>query len=66
MATAEINVRPSEQELVEHWRAERLELAGYPPAEAAKLAARMDVDLHHAAELLAKGCSVELALLILL
>ena len=66
MATAEITTRPSEQELVELWRSERLERAGYPPAEAAKLAARMDVDLHHAAELLAKGCSVELALLILL
>jgi hypothetical protein len=65
MATAEINVRPSEQELVELWRAEELERAGYPAADAAKLAARADVDLHHAAELLAKGCSVELALLIL-
>jgi hypothetical protein len=66
MATAEVNVRPSEQELVELWRAEALERAGYPPADAAKLSARMDVDLHHAAELLAKGCTVELALLILL
>jgi len=66
MATAEINVRPTEQELVQHWRAEELERAGYPPDDAAKLAARVDVDLHHAAELLAKGCSVELALLILL
>ena len=66
MATAEVNVRPSEQELVELWRAEALERAGYPAADAAKLASRMDVDLHHAAELLAKGCTVELALLILL
>jgi hypothetical protein len=66
MATAEMNVRPSEQELVEQWRTEALERAGYSHADAAKLAARMDVDLHHAAELLAKGCSAELALLILL
>jgi hypothetical protein len=65
MATAEVNVRPSEQELVEQWRSERFERAGYPPADAAKLAARMDVDSHHAAALLANGCSVELALLIL-
>ena len=66
MATAEVNVRPSEQELVESWRAEALERAGYPAADAAQLAGRMDVDLHHAAELLARGCTVELALLILL
>jgi hypothetical protein len=66
MATAEVNVRPSEQEVVERWRSEALERAGYPADDAAKLAARMDVDLHHASELLAKGCSVELALLILL
>ena len=65
MATAEVSVRPSEQELVEQWRAEELERAGYPSADAAQLAARMDVDLHHAAELLARGCTVELALLIL-
>ncbi|MDP9285170.1 MAG: hypothetical protein M3P41_09520 [Actinomycetota bacterium] len=65
MATAEIHIRPSEQELVERWRAEELERAGYPPADAARLATCTDVDLHHAAELLAKGCSVELALLIL-
>ena len=30
MATAEINVRPSEAELVEHWRAKRLELRRLP------------------------------------
>jgi hypothetical protein len=66
MTTAEVNARPTEQELVEQWRAERLELAGSPPADAATIAARPDVDLHHAAELLAKGCPVEVALLILL
>jgi hypothetical protein len=64
--TTEVNVRPTEQELVEQWRAERLERAGYPAADAAALAARSDVDLHHAAELLAKGCPVDVALLILL
>ena len=65
MPTAETNVRPSEQELVESWRAAELERAGYPPAAAAELAGRTDVDLHHAVELLTKGCSPELALSIL-
>jgi hypothetical protein len=66
MPTAETNVRPTEQELVERWRAEELERAGYPPAAASELALRTDVDLHHAAELLQRGCSPELALQILI
>jgi hypothetical protein len=65
MPTAETNVRPSEQELVESWRAAELERAGFPPAAAAELASRTDVDLHDAVELLNKGCSTELALSIL-
>ena len=52
MPTAETNVRPTEQELVELWRAEELERAGYPPQAAAELATRTDVDLHRAAELI--------------
>jgi hypothetical protein len=66
MATAETNVRPTEQELVERWRAEELERAGYPPEAAAALALRGDVDLHRAAELLQRGCSQDLALKILI
>ena len=66
MPTADTNVRPTEQELVERWRAEELERAGYPPAAAAELAARTDVDLHRAAELLQRGCTTELALQILI
>jgi hypothetical protein len=65
MPTAETNVRPSEQELVELWRAEELERAGFPPAAAAELATRGDVDLHRAAELLERGCPPEVALRIL-
>lgn len=65
MPTAETQVRPSEQELVERWRAEALERAGYPADAAAELASRTDVDLHHAAELIAKGCTPDLALQIL-
>ena len=66
MPTTETPDRLSEQELVERWRAEELERAGYPPQAAFELAARSDVDLHLAAELLTKGCSTELALQILL
>jgi hypothetical protein len=66
MPIAETNVRPTEQELVERWRAEELERAGYPPAAAGKLATRADVDLHRAAELLQHGCTPELALQILI
>jgi hypothetical protein len=66
MPTTETPVRLTEQELVEQWRAEELERAGYPPQAASDLAARTDVDLHLAAELLSKGCTTELALQILL
>ncbi|HZT92409.1 MAG TPA: hypothetical protein VFA05_10260 [Gaiellaceae bacterium] len=65
MPTAETNLRPNEQELVEQWRAEELERAGYSPEAAAELALRTDVDLHDAIELLHKGCSPDLALRIL-
>jgi hypothetical protein len=65
MPTAETTTHPSEQQLVELWRSEELERAGFPAAAAAELATRTDVDLHRAAELLANGCSVELALEIL-
>jgi hypothetical protein len=61
MPTAETNIRPSEQELVEQWRAQELERAGYPEAVASELATRPDVDLHRAVELLKKGCTPELA-----
>ena len=52
--------------LVEAWRAEQLELAGYGAAAAAELAVRHDVDLHHAVDLVSHGCAPELALKILL
>jgi hypothetical protein len=58
--------QPLEIELVEAWRAEQLELAGYGAAAAAELAARTDVDLHVAMALLVRGCAPELALKILL
>jgi hypothetical protein len=66
MPTTETTIRLSEQELVEQWRAEELERAGYSPQAAVELAARGDVDLHRAAQLIKSGCSPELALQILL
>jgi hypothetical protein len=55
-----------ETELIEAWRAEALERAGYGAREAAEIAARQDIDLHRAVDLLGAGCPVELALQILL
>ena len=65
MTTAELNIT-TELEQVETWRAQELTRAGYPPAAAEQLAARHDVDLHHAVRLLERGCSPELAVQILL
>ena len=64
MTTA--NLISEERERIEAWRREELERGGYPPAAAADLAARDDVDLRKAVALLEHGCSVELALEILL
>jgi hypothetical protein len=58
--------QPTEQELVEAWRCGELERAGYPAELAEELAARADVDLHRALDLLRDGCSPELAAAILL
>ena len=66
MTAAETAIHGDETELVEAWRAEQLELAGYGAAAAAEVAARQDVDLHVAVEMLSHGCPPELALKILL
>ena len=65
MTAAETDIR-DETELVEAWRAEQLEMAGYHAQDAAHLAMRFDVDLHIAVGLVARGCPHELALKILL
>ena len=62
-ATTDITV---ETELVEAWRAEQLEAAGYGAQTAAEIAMRQDIDLHIAIDLLSSGCSAELAAQILL
>jgi len=64
--TAVEEIVETELERVERWRAEELMRAGYDPAGAADLAARLDIDLHTATDLLERGCSLELALQILL
>ena len=56
----------SELERIEQWRAEELERGGYKPADAARLAAEHQVDLHVAVDLLQRGCPAEVALQILL
>lgn len=63
--TVDLVIR-EETDLVETWRAEQLELAGYGPRDAAKLARRHDVDLHVAVDLVRQGCPANLALKILL
>jgi hypothetical protein len=64
--TAVEEIIETEQERVERWRAEELIRAGYDPAGAGELAARGDVDLRRAIQLLERGCPAELALQILL
>ena len=61
--TTEINF---EVERVELWRLDTLERAGYDAESASVLAASPEVDLHHAVSLIERGCSVDLALQILL
>ena len=59
-------VTETEQERVEHWRAEELVRAGYDPSDAIALAARHDIDLHMAVELVEQGCPHETAIDILI
>jgi len=65
MTAAQIQITETEAERVQRWRIEELERAGYDTQSASELAARNDVDLHRAVELIENGCSVELALEIL-
>ena len=65
MTAAEM-VYESELTQVERWRIGELERAGYDSRAAMTIAARHDVDLHRAVDLLRQGCSPDLALKILL
>ena len=63
---AETEIRDETAELVEAWRAEQLEMAGFAAQAAADLASRNDVDLHFAVDLVGRGCPADLALKILI
>ena len=63
---AVLQLPETELERIEQWRSEELERAGYEPRAAATIAARHDIDLHRATDLLQQGCTPELALEILL
>jgi hypothetical protein len=67
MSAAELDIHTeTESERILRWRALELRRAGYAPGEAAELAARADIDLHLAVELLERGCPTGTALRILL
>ena len=67
MTAADVQlVTETELERVEHWRAEELVRAGYDPGDAIALAARHDIDLHMAVELVEQGCPHETAIDILI
>jgi hypothetical protein len=66
MSTVNVTQLDFELDRVEQWRADSLERAGYDAESAAVLAASPEVDLHFAISLLERGCSVALALQILL
>ncbi len=67
MSAAELELLfASEIDRIEQWRHEELERAGYDAESSLVLAASHDVDLHDAVDLLRQGCSVDLALQILL
>jgi hypothetical protein len=58
--------RETEAGRVVDWRRAALERAGYDTSSASKIAARADVDLHYAVDLVRSGCPPETALEILL
>jgi hypothetical protein len=65
MSAAEVHFL-DENAVIEAWRAEELERAGYPSPAAAEIAVRHDIDLHRAVDLLRLGCPLDLALRIVL
>ena len=67
MTAANTNVIvESELDRIVRWRSEELERAGYSADGAASLAARLEVDLHEAIDLVKGGCPPDIALRILL
>jgi len=68
MSAAELETTTSSLEIdrVEQWRIDELERAGYDSKSAFVLATSLEIDLHTAVDMRKRGCSVELALAILL
>ena len=64
MAAAQ-EIIETELDRVERWRTAELMRVGFPGDDAVALAARLDVDLHEAIELVQRGCPPELAFRIL-
>jgi hypothetical protein len=66
--TAERTLEAEDEELVGllRWRFRQLCHGGFPPEEAVLLAARLDIDVHDAVELLDRGCPTATAARILL
>ena len=62
--TLEVAAR-AESEAILRWRFKQLVAAGYGDERASLLAPRLDVDLHLATDLLARGCPPETAIRIL-
>jgi hypothetical protein len=65
MDTAAYEIVETESERVERWRTAELMRVGFAGDDAVVLAARTDVDLHEAIELVQRGCPPELAVRIL-
>ncbi len=66
MSAAELETASApEIDRVEQWRQDELERAGYDRQSAFLLATSHEIDLHAAVDLLTRGCSVELAVAIL-
>ena len=57
--------REAAMEEVFGWRLEQLIQAGYDRRDAGRLAARTDIDLHEAVDLVGNGCPPKLAVAIL-
>jgi hypothetical protein len=65
MNTAAHEIIETELDRVERWRTAELMRVGFAGDDAVALAARTDVDLHQAIELVQRGCPTELAVRIL-
>ena len=65
MNTAAHEIIETELDRVERWRTAELMRVGFAGDDAVVLAARTDVDLHQAIELVQRGCPPELAVRIL-